>query len=87
MIATWDYTYAHTGEVVANPGNVVTGFKLISHPNYGNRLAIKIKQGLLEPMGAIGDEGWKDPTAGEDYFLISGKNKDNPRKYVDLSFI
>ena len=53
------HEYVHLGEVVTDGDKVVTGFQFY---HYGNRLAIKIKQGVLKEFGNIGEEDWKDET-------------------------
>merc|ERR1712029_1043815 len=44
--------YAHLGEVLVDEGHVVIGFDFF---HYGNRLAIKLKQGVLNEIGVITD--------------------------------
>merc|ERR1719266_1148942 len=76
-----DHQYVHLGEVVADEGKVVTGFQFFHH---GNRLAIKIKQGVLKELGNIGEEDWKDETEdikaddveGEHYAKFYDINRD-----------
>ena len=84
--------YAHLGDVVVDEGHVVIGFKFYV---YGNRLAIKLKQGVLNEIGVItqAKEEWKYPVdpieandiEGERYIRIFDDNYD--RFYLDLSFV
>ena len=88
-----DANFAHLGEVLVDEGHVVIGFKLY---HYGNRLAIKLKQGVLNEIGVItqAQEEWKYPVdsiksddkAGVHYTKIFDNSYDD-RSYLDLSFV
>merc|ERR1719278_138184 len=51
------HEFVHLGETLADEDKVVTGFQFYHH---GNRLAIRIKQGMPKELGNIGEENWKE---------------------------
>ena len=88
--------YAHLEEIeVTDSHHVVIGFQLFKY--YGNRLAIRIKQGIIKEMGVIGNtsynDEWVDPKntggkEGEDFKKLYEYNKKvDLYHYMDLSFI